>query len=93
MSAQAHLTPPPNQGEAAIGGTPPSASPRPDLRGHLTVLDGVGGLAVLMVLLFNFVGQMLPTYWVESAIVGVTKYGERSFRPEARRRVIWPAWG
>jgi peptidoglycan/LPS O-acetylase OafA/YrhL len=28
-----------------------------------------------MVLLFHFVGQMLPTNWIERAIVGVTKYG------------------
>ncbi len=28
-----------------------------------------------MVLVFHFVGQMLPSNWVERAIVGVTKYG------------------
>jgi peptidoglycan/LPS O-acetylase OafA/YrhL len=45
------------------------------LRGQLPALNGVRGLAVLMVLVFHFVGQMLPTNSVERAIVGVTKYG------------------
>jgi len=54
---------------------PSSAGPPFALRGHLPVLDGVRGLAVLMVLVFHFVGQMLPTNGIERAIVGVTKYG------------------
>jgi peptidoglycan/LPS O-acetylase OafA/YrhL len=71
------VTPPSNRGEAATSGAPApaTASAPPNLRGHLPVLDGVRGLAVLMVVVFHFVGQMLPTNWVEHAIVGVTKYG------------------
>jgi peptidoglycan/LPS O-acetylase OafA/YrhL len=54
---------------------PASASPRLDPRGHMPVLDGVRGLAILMVLVFHFVGNTLPTNPVERVIVGVTNYG------------------
>src|SRR3954447_15207847 len=49
--------------------------PQPSLRGHLPVLDGIRGLAVSMVLVFHFVGETLPTNWIERTIVAVTKYG------------------
>jgi peptidoglycan/LPS O-acetylase OafA/YrhL len=47
----------------------------PNLRGHLPVLDGVRGLAVLMVLLFHFVGDRPPSSWGDRAIVHVTGFG------------------
>ena len=54
---------------------PTGASRRPKLDEHLPVLDGVRGLAVLMVLLLHFVGNVPPTSWFERVITGVTNYG------------------
>jgi peptidoglycan/LPS O-acetylase OafA/YrhL len=77
ISGQALMNVPLNPGAAAVSGAVAlgRVSPPSNLRGHLPVLDGIRGLAVSMVLVFHFVGSMVPTNGVERAIVAVTKHG------------------
>jgi peptidoglycan/LPS O-acetylase OafA/YrhL len=76
MSASAHGTPLSDPSEAATNVlAPANACPRLNPHGHLPVLDGVRGLAILMVLFLHLVGDVPPISLVERVIVGVTNYG------------------
>jgi peptidoglycan/LPS O-acetylase OafA/YrhL len=48
----------------------------PRLRGHIPALDGVRGLAILMVLALHFVGDTVPTNTFEAWVTNVCGFGK-----------------
>lgn len=51
------------------------ASAPQQLKGHLPALDGVRGLAIVMVLIVHFIGDARPDNFLEKVIVQLTSYG------------------
>jgi peptidoglycan/LPS O-acetylase OafA/YrhL len=60
---------------AGLGVPESRAASRPALGGHVAALDGVRGLAILMVLLFHFVAQTTATNRFEAVTNGLLGYG------------------
>jgi peptidoglycan/LPS O-acetylase OafA/YrhL len=74
LPMKSSVVPPATSTPAGAAGAP-DGQRLPRLGGHMPALDGVRGLAILMVLVLHFVGNSTPTTRVEAVVVWAANYG------------------